>query len=352
MKALMAAVMQNGLMIQQLQLMVALRQKEIEKEESRRQKERDEKEEEEKQNKLKEEKVRMMRTWSEEKSRQYAERFREYRGDKRCRKCSWFGHMAYQCRREEIKAEREQRGGLQENRWKPLRYRVMACEEERRAVRSVRREVQQTVKCWGCGKEGHHLWTCPTKAACPPKGEVQQRKLVCRECKEENHVARNCNSYWRWRKQELRRKIKKLKEKAKREERVVRCTMWPLREVWMKIGMEKIDTHERITVKVLLDSGAIGMFVDKKFAEKHGFKLDKLEKPLIVTNVDGSNNSRGRITHEIECNVYYRGHQERMRFDVCNLGRTDVILGMPWLAAHNPEIDWEKGEVKMTRCLP
>ena len=26
-----------------------------------------------------------------------------------------------------------------------------------------------------------------------------------------------------------------------------------------------------------------------------------------------------------------------MRFDVCNLGRTEVILGMPWLAAHNPD---------------
>jgi len=38
--------------------------------------------------------------------------------------------------------------------------------------------------------------------------------------------------------------------------------------------------------------------------------------------------------------------------DVCNLGKTEVILGMPWLAAHNPEIDWEKREVKMTRCLP
>jgi len=25
---------------------------------------------------------------------------------------------------------------------------------------------------------------------------------------------------------------------------------------------------------------------------------------------------------------------------------------MPWLAAHNPEIDWEKGEVKITRCPP
>ena len=38
--------------------------------------------------------------------------------------------------------------------------------------------------------------------------------------------------------------------------------------------------------------------------------------------------------------------------DVCDLGRTDVILGMPWLAVHNPEINWETGEVKMTRCPP
>ena len=28
-----------------------------------------------------------------------------------------------------------------------------------------------------------------------------------------------------------------------------------------------------------------------------------------------------------------------------------VILGMPWLAHHNPEIDWKTGEVRMMRCL-
>jgi len=38
--------------------------------------------------------------------------------------------------------------------------------------------------------------------------------------------------------------------------------------------------------------------------------------------------------------------------DVCDLGKMEVILGMPWLAAHNPEINWEMGEVKMTRCPP
>jgi len=27
-----------------------------------------------------------------------------------------------------------------------------------------------------------------------------------------------------------------------------------------------------------------------------------------------------------------------------------VILGMPWLGHHNPEIDWKMEEVKITRC--
>jgi len=50
--------------------------------------------------------------------------------------------------------------------------------------------------------------------------------------------------------------------------------------------------------------------------------------------------------------MFFKGHVKRVRIDVCNLGKTEVILEMPWLAAHNPEIDWEKGKVKMTCCLP
>jgi len=34
--------------------------------------------------------------------------------------------------------------------------------------------------------------------------------------------------------------------------------------------------------------------------------------------------------------------------DVCNLERREVILGILWLVAHNPEIDWEKRKVQMT----
>ena len=50
--------------------------------------------------------------------------------------------------------------------------------------------------------------------------------------------------------------------------------------------------------------------------------------------------------------MFFKEHVKRARMDVCNLGKTMVILGMLWLAAHNLEIDWEKREVKMTRCLP
>jgi len=126
------------------------------------------------------------------------ERFRGYREDKRCRRCNWFGHMAHQCRREEIEAGKELRGGSEENRWEPLRCRVMMCDEEREVACSARREVQQGVKCWGYGEVGHRLWTCPKKVVHPHKGEAQQEKKgVCVACKRENHVARNCNSYWR-----------------------------------------------------------------------------------------------------------------------------------------------------------
>ena len=37
--------------------------------------------------------------------------------------------------------------------------------------------------------------------------------------------------------------------------------------------------------------------------------------------------------------------------DVCNLGRTDIILEMPQLQVHNPEINWETEEIKIMRYL-
>jgi len=58
-----------------------------------------------------------------------------------------------------------------------------------------------------------------------------------------------------------------------------------LREVWLNIGIKKIDTYEGIMVKVLLDSGATEMFMDKRMAAKHGFRLQKLERLITVVTL-------------------------------------------------------------------
>ena len=40
-----------------------------------------------------------------------------------------------------------------------------------------------------------------------------------------------------------------------------------------------------------------------------------------------------------------------MEIDVIGGQKWNIILGIPWLACHNPEIDWRIEEVKMMRCL-
>ena len=102
-----------------------------------------------------------------------------------------------------------------------------------------------------------------------------------------------------------------------------------LREVWLDIGIKKVDTHKGIIVKALLDSGATRIFMDRKIAKKHGFKIRKLERLLKVKNVDRTENSGGNITYQVEVNIFYKNHVERMRMDVCNLEKTKMILEMP-----------------------
>jgi len=126
----------------------------------------------------------------------------------------------------------------------------------------------------------------------------------------------------------IERELEILRTRVAAGERDVRRTLKPLREVWLEVRIEKLYNHKGVIVKALLDNGATGIFVNKKFVEEHGFKLEKLDRPVEVKNVDGTSNSRGNITHELECNVFYRGYYERLRMDVCNLGRMKMILGI------------------------
>ena len=124
-----------------------------------------------------------------------------------------------------------------------------------------------------------------------------------------------------------------------------------LREVMVKIGLKQEEEEKGIVTEVLLDSGATELVMSEEFAKKHRFRRRKLERPVYVRNVDGMLNYVGPTIDIVEVEIFFKRHKERTLIDVIGGQKWSVILGMPWLARHNPEINWKTGEVQMTRCL-
>jgi len=57
-------------------------------------------------------------------------------------------------------------------------------------------------------------------------------------------------------------------EGRKKEEEVRKVEGRLLKEIIVKIGLERIDTQEEITVEALLDSKATGLVMSSEFARK------------------------------------------------------------------------------------
>ena len=110
------------------------------------------------------------------------------------------------------------------------------------------------------------------------------------------------------------------------------------------------DMSELHSVKALLDCGATRSLIDRDFVCLKGMNTQTLSHNIPVFNVDGSPNETGQISEVVNIVLWYNTHSERMLLVVLGLGKQSLILGYDWLKDHNPKIDWEKGEVEMTRC--
>jgi len=121
---------------------------------------------------------------------------------------------------------------------------------------------------------------------------------------------------------------RKEKEREKKKEDIRKVKGELLREVAVKIGLERVDMQEGVMVEVLLDSGATGLVMSFESAKKQGFKLKKIEKSIYVRNVDGTFNKEGLIENTVEVNIYYQGHREKTEIDVISKQKWSVILGI------------------------
>ena len=89
----------------------------------------------------------------------------------------------------------------------------------------------------------------------------------------------------------------------------------------LPISISSEKKKERIVeTKALPDTGAGGKFIDQNFVLANRIRTNKLEKPIMVYNVDGTKNKQGTITQYVEVNLQIRNKTTATRLMVTGLG--------------------------------
>ncbi len=93
-------------------------------------------------------------------------------------------------------------------------------------------------------------------------------------------------------------------------------------------------------VSALVDSGATSSFIDQTFVAQHNIPMVKKSTPVSVEVIDGRTIGSGAITHETTpLELCIGKHTEKIIFNIISTPHYPIILGLPWLEAHNPIID-------------
>jgi hypothetical protein len=116
------------------------------------------------------------------------------------------------------------------------------------------------------------------------------------------------------------------------------------------VEIESTDTAVKRCTQALIDCGATGCFIDIEWAKLNNVPTCPLSKLIPVYNVDGTANDTGAITDIADIILHYQNHSEHTQLAVTHLGKQSLILGYNWLRNHNPEINWQTKDVKMSRC--
>ena len=117
----------------------------------------------------------------------------------------------------------------------------------------------------------------------------------------------------------------------------------------LRIPIKISVNHQIIDTTAIIDCSATGNFIDPGLTSLTEFPLQKLKRPIRAYNVDSTTNSKGNIEWETHVNLLFPKHTENVRLMVLNLGRKQIILGMPWLKKWNPIIDWIAKRITIPR---
>jgi transposase InsO family protein len=98
----------------------------------------------------------------------------------------------------------------------------------------------------------------------------------------------------------------------------------------------------------LVDSGAQENYIAKDFALRAGLKTLLKRDPYPAIMADGS---RKKIQHKVQADLSPTfGQIHHVELDILEKAAFDVILGLPWLRDHNPDIDWKNQRISLGKA--
>lgn len=102
-----------------------------------------------------------------------------------------------------------------------------------------------------------------------------------------------------------------------------------------------------IQVNAIINSGACSCFINLSLASEHHIPLQAKAQRLSVQLPNGSAIKFGLVTQETVPlpTTIAKNHQELLCLNANPSPLFPVILGMPWLKAHNPHINWATKEI-------
>ena len=106
----------------------------------------------------------------------------------------------------------------------------------------------------------------------------------------------------------------------------------------LKVFLHSWD--QRAETNALLDSGATENFIHPNYARNKKLPVKVLPHPRKIVSVDRTPNAAGEIRYYLDLEMAQGTKRVSLRFFLTDIKERNIILGYPWFATIQPNIDW------------
>jgi hypothetical protein len=219
----------------------------------------------------------------------------------------------------------------------------------------LRAKLEAANRCLFCRKVGHKLENCrdvPKRSVAAVSSEIPVSENS--SSVEEIDVSTSLDTAVKDSHQTTDLKISKITtiplidDKQSVEEKQVLISSLESREIThfmlpivLKAAWKTLETS------AMIDSGATGKFINSQFVKQMSLPVSPFKKPVSLKVVDGRPIGSGLVLEKVVISLTINEkYFEKIPFLVTDLGKFDIILGLPWLEKHNPTIDWKQKILK------